>query len=68
MDKTRNFKCLGTGNLAVRITCSPRNWRNIYITLASNEARTRYFNAGTTISFDIGYIINPPSFKESDSI
>jgi len=58
---------VGTGNLAVRITCNPRAYRVVMITLASSEARVRYFNSGTTISFDLGYIINPPSFRESGS-
>ena len=35
--------------------------------MASDENRIRYFNSGTTISFDLGYIINPPSFRESES-
>jgi hypothetical protein len=70
-DKTANgtsrFKCEGTGNLAVRITCNSRNFKVITIILQSNDRKVRMLKSGTTISFDLGYLINPPSFRESES-
>ena len=67
MDKSKKFHCKGTANVASAVSCYERNGRVINLILNSDEKHSATLVNGTTISFELGYIMNPPSFKKTHS-
>jgi len=66
-DPSKKFHCKGTTNIASAVSCYERNGRVINLILNSDERHSAMLFSGTTISFELGYILNPPSFQETNS-
>jgi len=64
-DPQKEFTCRGVMNVAGSLSCYERNGRVIHLRLVPDANGQRELVSGTTITFELGYILNPLSLRQT---